>query len=175
MPDDVRPQLTGIEIHDLEPELCLLITPNGGQFPITAPVREFRAWLGRCDGSRTRAELLAGRNPDYAEVLDVLEADGCLRAGRDEEAGRLAATTVLLAGAPELTGPLADLLAPTGYARIEPLTGLDHSFPAAAPAHAMYRRWGRQPIGSLAPGRSELLVLPLHRDRIVAASSLPQP
>lgn len=132
MPSDARPQLTGVEVHDLEPELCLLITPNGGQFSITAPVREFRAWLGRCDGTRTREELLTGMNPDYAEVLDVLEADGCLHAGRDEQAAarRLAATTVLLTGAAELTGPLADVLAPSGYARIEPLTGLDHPFPA---------------------------------------------
>ncbi|MEU0532613.1 YcaO-like family protein [Amycolatopsis tolypomycina] len=131
MPDHIRPQLTGIELHALEPGLCLLSTPNGGQFPITAPVAEVRGWLDRCDGTRTREKLLAGMDPGYAEVLDFLEADACLRADQDAGARRLAATTVLLAGAPELTEPLAGLLAPSGYARIARLTGLDHPFPVA--------------------------------------------
>jgi thiazole/oxazole-forming peptide maturase SagD family component len=45
-------------------------------------------------------------------------------------ARRLTATTVLLAGAPELTAPLAEILAPVGYARVETLTGLDATFAA---------------------------------------------
>ncbi|SFW83922.1 YcaO-like family protein [Amycolatopsis australiensis] len=141
MPDDVRPQLTGVEVHDLEPGLCLLFTPNGGQYSIAAPVAEFRAWLDRIDGTRTRAELLGGMNPDYAEVLDVLEAHGCLRPPRDDDAARrLAATTVLLTGAAELTGPLADILALSGYARVEPLAGAvpDDSVVVAAFAHPAY-------------------------------------
>ncbi|WP_410632304.1 YcaO-like family protein [Amycolatopsis sp. cmx-4-83] len=120
--DDIRLQLTGVELHDLEPELCLLSTPNGGQYSITAPVGEFRAWLSRCDGTRTRAELLAGMSPDHAEVLDVLEADGCLHpATGDDGARRLAATTVLVTGAAELTGPLAEVLGATGYGSVRPL------------------------------------------------------
>lgn len=43
--------------------------------------------------------------------------------------------------------------------RPEPYAALAAS--TAAPAHAMYRRWGWRSVGSLAPGRSELLVLPL--------------
>ena len=66
-----------------------------------------------------------------------------------------------------------DLLDRLLDARPEPFAVLAAS--TAAPAHAMYRRWGWHPVGSLTPGRSELLALPLHRDRIVAASSLPQP
>ncbi|MFJ1759085.1 YcaO-like family protein [Amycolatopsis sp. NPDC088138] len=130
--DDVRLELTGVEVHDLEPALCLLITPNGGQYSITAPTREFRAWIARCDGTRTRTELLAGMNPDYEEVLDVLEADGSLHPVSDG-AGvlRAAETTVLIAGTPELTAPLAQLLAPVGYARVETLSDLDGPFPVA--------------------------------------------
>ncbi|NBH09443.1 hypothetical protein GTY80_40170, partial [Amycolatopsis sp. SID8362] len=129
--DDTRWQLTGVELHDLEPELCLLITPNGGQYSITAPVAGFRAWLARCDGTRTRAELLAGMSPDHAEVLDVLEADGCLHpAIGDDGARRLAATTVLVTGAPELTGPLVEALGASGYGAVHPLAGTD--IPVAA-------------------------------------------
>ncbi|MFJ7214665.1 YcaO-like family protein [Amycolatopsis sp. NPDC098790] len=128
--DDVRLELTGVELHDLEPALCLLITPNGGQYSIAAPTAEFRAWIARCDGTRTRAELLAGMAPEYAEVLDVLEEDGSLRpvtaAGG---ARRAASTTVLIAGTPELTAPLARILAPAGYARVETLSGFDGPFP----------------------------------------------
>jgi len=127
---DVRLELTGVEIHELEPALCLLITPNGGQYPITAPASEARAWIARCDGTRTRADLLAGMNPDYAEVLDVLEADGSLRPATDGAGAlRAAETTVLIAGTPELTAPLAQILAPAGYARVETLSDLDGPFP----------------------------------------------
>ncbi|MGW4525222.1 YcaO-like family protein [Amycolatopsis sp. NPDC004378] len=128
--DDVRPQLTGVEVHDLDPGLCLLITPDGGEYSITAPAAEFRAWLGRIDGTRTRAVLLAGMDPDYAEVLDVLDADGCLSTV-DERAAlrRVASTIVLLAGAAELTGPLAEVLAPYGYARVAPLAGATGDLP----------------------------------------------
>lgn len=129
---DVRLQLTGIEVHDLEPALCLLITPNGGQYSIAAPVPEFREWLRHCDGTRTRADLLTGMGPGYARLVDVLEADGCLHPAWDEGAAtrRIASTTVLLAGATELTTPLEEILAATGYAEVEPLAGLDGAFPA---------------------------------------------
>ncbi|EOD63005.1 hypothetical protein H480_39305, partial [Amycolatopsis vancoresmycina DSM 44592] len=129
--DDVRLELTGIEVHDLEPELCLLVTPNGGQYRITAPTGEFRAWLARCDGTRTRAQLLSGMDPAYAEVLDVLAGDGSLRPAADLDGARNpAATTVLIAGTPELTVPLARILAPAGYARVETLSDIDGPFPA---------------------------------------------
>ncbi|WP_410565282.1 GNAT family N-acetyltransferase [Amycolatopsis sp. cmx-4-61] len=52
-----------------------------------------------------------------------------------------------------------DLLDRLLGARPEPFAVLAASM--AAPAHAMYRRWGWQPVGSLTPGRSELLALPL--------------
>lgn len=126
--DDVRPELTGVEVHDLEPALCLLITPNGGQYPIPVPAAEVRAWIARCDGTRTRAELLAGVNPGYAELLDVLTEDGGLRPATDG-ASRVAATTVLIAGTPELTAPLAQILAPAGYARVQTLSDVDGPFP----------------------------------------------
>ncbi|WP_326950374.1 YcaO-like family protein [Amycolatopsis sp. NBC_01307] len=126
--DDVRPELTGVEVHDLEPALCLLITPNGGQYPIPVPAAEVRAWIARCDGTRTRAELLAGVNPGYAELLDVLTDGGGLRPATDG-ASRVAATTVLIAGTPELTAPLAQILAPAGYARVQTLSDVDGPFP----------------------------------------------
>ncbi|WP_410638822.1 GNAT family N-acetyltransferase [Amycolatopsis sp. lyj-346] len=50
-----------------------------------------------------------------------------------------------------------DLLDRLLATRSEPFAVLAAS--PAAPAHAMYRRWGWQPAGSLTPGRSELLVL----------------
>ncbi|WP_103349247.1 YcaO-like family protein [Amycolatopsis sp. CA-128772] len=130
--DDVRLELTGIEVHDLEPALCLLITPNGGQYRITAPTGEFRAWLARCDGTRTRAQLLSGVDPAYAEVLDVLAEDGSLRPTADRAGARTpASTTVLIAGTPEFTVPLARILAPAGYARVETLSDFDgRPFPA---------------------------------------------
>ncbi|WP_328456168.1 YcaO-like family protein [Amycolatopsis sp. NBC_00438] len=127
--DDVRPELTGVEVHDLEPALCLLITPTG-QYPITGPATEFRAWLARCDGTRTRAELLTGADSRYTDVLDVLATDGCLRPATDgTRARRAAVTTVLIAGTPELTAPLAQILAPAGYARIQTLADFDGPFP----------------------------------------------
>lgn len=61
--DDVALELLDVEIYDLEQNLCFLVTPNGGQFHISAPVSEFRAWAARLDGTRTRAELLAGMPP----------------------------------------------------------------------------------------------------------------
>jgi GNAT superfamily N-acetyltransferase len=52
-----------------------------------------------------------------------------------------------------------DLLDRLLAARSEPFGVLAAS--TAAPAHAMYRRWGWQPVGVLTPGRSELLALSL--------------
>ncbi|WP_181774944.1 YcaO-like family protein [Amycolatopsis pittospori] len=115
--EDVRLRLDGVEITDLEPELCFLVTPNGGQFSITAPTREFRAWARRCDGTRTRAELLAGMSPDYAEVVEILEADGCL--AQDDEVDQIPTTTILLTGSPALTERLAETLAVSGFASVE--------------------------------------------------------
>lgn len=107
--DDTALEIVDVEVYDLEQDLCFLGTPNGGQFYISAPTSEFRAWLARCDGTRSRSELLAGMASEYAEVVDVLQHDGCLRpAGATldaERAARVARTTVLLAGAPELTAP----------------------------------------------------------------------
>ncbi|MFD5421610.1 YcaO-like family protein [Streptomyces sp. NPDC127069] len=131
--DDVALELLDVEIYDLEQNLCFLVTPNGGQFHISAPVSEFRAWTARLDGTRTRTELLAGMPPEYAEVIDVLWHDGCLRPSRAaleaEGAARIARTTVLLTGAPELTGPITHALATTGYAHVGPapedLSGVD--------------------------------------------------
>ncbi|RSN64945.1 hypothetical protein DMH01_00615 [Amycolatopsis sp. WAC 04182] len=117
--EEVRPRLDGIEITDLEPELCFLVTPNGGQFHLAVPAREFRAWASRCDGTRTRAELLAGMAPDYEEMLEILEADGCLRPGPDTGTDDVAATSILLTGSPSLIEPLAEILAGSGYASVE--------------------------------------------------------
>ncbi|MFE6611174.1 YcaO-like family protein [Amycolatopsis sp. NPDC057786] len=117
--EEIRPRLDGIEITDLEPELCFLVTPNGGQFYVAAPTREFRVWASRCDGTRTRAELLAGMAPDYEEMMDILEADGCLRHDRDTGADDVATTSVLLTGSPALIEPLAEILDGTGYASVE--------------------------------------------------------
>nr|WP_247198908.1 hypothetical protein [Streptomyces sp. LBUM 1477] len=63
-----------VEIYDIERDLCFLVTVNGGQFYISAPPSEFRSWAARCDGTRTRSELLSGMAPEYAEVVDVLRA-----------------------------------------------------------------------------------------------------
>ncbi|MFI5585501.1 YcaO-like family protein [Amycolatopsis sp. NPDC051758] len=126
--DDVRLRITGAEVHDLEPRRCLLITPNGREVPVPAPAGEVRDWLRRCDGTRTRTELLSWMDPGYADVLDILAADGPARPAPDTGSPRLAATTVLLAGPAELTTPLADILAPAGYARVEVLTTLDRTF-----------------------------------------------
>ncbi len=122
--EDTAWELLDTEVYDLGQDMCFLATPNGGQFYISAPPEEFRAWLARCDGTRTRTELLAGMSPDYAEVVDVLRDDGCLSpagAARDaDRAARIARTTVLLTGAPELTNPLAHALATTGYRHVGP-------------------------------------------------------
>jgi ribosomal protein S12 methylthiotransferase accessory factor len=118
MPADDALELVDVEMYDLDADLCFLVTPNGGQFYISAPTPEFREWAARCDGTRTRAELLAGMAPDYAEVVDVLRLDGCLRPAR-AAVDVVARTTVLLTGSPELTAPLAHALGATGYAAVE--------------------------------------------------------
>ncbi|MEF2530082.1 hypothetical protein [Streptomyces sp. CS62] len=53
--EDTAWELVDAEVYDLERDMCFLVTPNGGQFYISAPPDEFRAWLARCDGTRTRA------------------------------------------------------------------------------------------------------------------------
>lgn len=130
---DTTWELVGLEIHDLDREVCFLATPNGGRFYFAALHAEFRAWAARCDGTRTRAELLAGMAPKYAEVVDVLVRYGCLRPpepGRDvRRTARIAATTVLTICPPALHPALSDALAAAGYAAVEPapedLTGVD--------------------------------------------------
>ncbi len=118
--EDVRLRLDGAEITDLEPELCFLVTPNGGQFYISAPTKEFRDWASRCDGTRTLEQLLSGMNPDYAEMVEILRADGCLRAVEDEPTTpKVPETTVLLTGSAALTGQLEGILAEAGYASVE--------------------------------------------------------
>ncbi|SFW83931.1 GNAT family N-acetyltransferase [Amycolatopsis australiensis] len=52
-----------------------------------------------------------------------------------------------------------DLLDRLLHERTEPFAVLAAS--TAAPAHAMYRRWGWEPVGALTPGTSELLARPL--------------
>jgi GNAT superfamily N-acetyltransferase len=52
-----------------------------------------------------------------------------------------------------------DLLDRLLDARTEPYAVL--AAVTVAPAHAIYRRWGWEPVGSFIPGRSELLALPL--------------
>ena len=37
-------ELVDVEMYDLDADLCFLVTPNGGQFYISAPTPEFRAW-----------------------------------------------------------------------------------------------------------------------------------
>jgi ribosomal protein S12 methylthiotransferase accessory factor len=122
--DGVTMTLADVEIYDIARNLCFLVTPNGGEFYISAPGQEFRAWAARCDGTRTRAEVLAGMAPEYAEVVDVLRRDGCLRPARPtestERAARLARTTVLITGSLLLTAPLTHVLSTTGYASVEP-------------------------------------------------------
>lgn len=169
--DDVTLELVDVELYDLDHDLCFLVTPNGGQFYITAPAPEFRAWTARCDGTRTRAELLAGMAPDYAEVVDVLRLDGCMRPHADngaERAARLARTTVLTTGSPELAGPLAHALGTAGYARVAPAPEDLPADPAgdtvlvAAFGHPAYRELTR--IDELCAERG-LRWLPLRRER----------
>ncbi|MEU0007629.1 YcaO-like family protein [Streptomyces sp. NPDC006314] len=170
--DDATLELDGVEIYDLEPNLCFLVTPNGGQFHISAPTPEFRAWAARCDGTRTRAELLAGMAPEYADVVDVLQHDGCLRPARAtqdaERAARLARTTVLVTGSPMLTAPVVHALSTTGYARVEPapenLADADgrDTVLVAAFAHPAYTELTR--IDELCAGLG-LRWLPLRRER----------
>ena len=170
--DDVTLELVDVELYDLDPNLCFLVTPNGGQFYITAPTREFRAWAARCDGTRTRAELLNGMDPDYAEVVDILRHDGCLRPANaergTERAARLASTTVLTTCSPELTAPLAHALSTAGYARVEQapedLSGLDvrDTVLVAAFAHPAYAELLR--IDELC-AKLGLRWLPLRRER----------
>ncbi len=167
--DDATLELVDVELYDLDPDLCFLVTPNGGQFYIAAPTHEFRAWTARCDGTRTRAELLVGMAPDYTEVVDVLRHDGCMRpprAGNGTE--RTARTTVLTTGSPELTAPLAHALSATGYARVEPapddLSGVDvrDTVLVAAFAHPAYAELSD--IDELCT-RLGLRWLPLRRER----------
>ncbi|MEU3137721.1 hypothetical protein ABZ691_33815 [Streptomyces sp. NPDC006854] len=102
--DGVTLRLVDVEIYGIERDLCFLATANGGQFYVSAPTSDFRAWVARCGGTRTRSELLSGMAPECAEVVDVLLRDGCLRparaAGDAGRAARLARTAVLLTGAP---------------------------------------------------------------------------
>jgi ribosomal protein S12 methylthiotransferase accessory factor len=63
--DGVTLRLVDVEIYDIEQDLCFLATANGGQFYISAPTSEFRAWAARCDGTRTRSELLSEMAPEY--------------------------------------------------------------------------------------------------------------
>ncbi|MFD4939072.1 YcaO-like family protein [Streptomyces virginiae] len=170
--DDEMLELLDVEIYDLEQNLCFLVTPNGGQFYISAPTPEFRDWAARCDGTRTRAELLAAMSPDYAEVIDVLRHDGCLRPARPaldaERAARPARTTVLLTGSPELTTPIAHALATTGYAHVGPapedLSGVDvrDTVLVAAFVHPAHTELAR--IDGLCAGLG-LRWLPLRRER----------
>jgi ribosomal protein S12 methylthiotransferase accessory factor len=170
--DDVTLRLVDVEIYDIEPNLCFLVTPDGGQFYISAPIPEFRAWAARCDGTRTRAELLSEMAPEYAEVVDVLRHDGCLRPARAAEdaegTARSARTTVLLTGSPGFTAALAHALGPTGYARVEPapedLTGVDarDTVLVAAFAHPAYAELAR--IDEACAGLG-LRWLPLRRER----------
>ncbi|WP_330301305.1 YcaO-like family protein [Streptomyces sp. NBC_00503] len=122
-------ELVDVEIYDIEQDTCFLVTPNGGEFYISAPTSEFRAWAARCDGTRTRAELLTGMPTDYAEVVDVLRHDGCLRpapaANSGARAALLARTTVLTTGSPALMGPLRHALSTTGYAAVTPAPDLE--------------------------------------------------
>ncbi|MCL6296852.1 YcaO-like family protein [Streptomyces kronopolitis] len=170
--DNAALELVDVEIYDIEQDLCFLVTPNGGQFYISAPTSEFRAWADRCDGTRTRAELLIRMAPEYAEVVDVLQHDGCLRPARAahdaERAARVARTTVLLTGLPELTAPIAHALSTTGYARVGPapedLSGVDvrDTVLVAAFAHPAYTELAR--IDDLCSGLG-LRWLPLRRER----------
>lgn len=170
--DDVTLELADVEIYDLERDLCFLVTPNGGEFYVSAPSPEFRAWAALCDGTRTRAELLAGVAPEYSEVVDVLQHDGCLRPARategTERAARLARTTVLITGSPALTAPLAHVLSTTGYACVgaapEDLSGVDvrDTVLVAVFAHTAYAELAR--IDELCAGIG-LRWLPLRRER----------
>lgn len=170
--DDTALEIVDVEIYDLEQDLCFLATPNGGQFYISAPTSEFRAWLARCDGTRSRSELLEGMTSEYAEVVDVLRQDGCLRpAGggvEAERAARVARTTVLITGAPELTAPLAHALSTTGYAHVGPapedLSVIDvrDTVLVAAFSYSAHRELSR--IDELC-ARSGLRWLPLRHER----------
>ncbi|MDX2685439.1 YcaO-like family protein [Streptomyces scabiei] len=170
--DGVTLRLVDVEIYDIERDLCFLVTANGGQFYISAPPSEFRSWAARCDGTRTRSELLSGMAPEYAEVVDILLHDGSLRPARATEdadrAAGLARTTVLLTGVPELTAPIAHALEPVGYARVEPapgdLTGVDtrDTVLVAAFAHPAHKELAR--LDELCAGLG-LRWLPLRRER----------
>lgn len=172
--DGTTLEIVDVEIYDLAQDMCFLVTPNGGQFYISAPGPEFRAWAARCDGTVTRSELLAGMAPEYAEVVDVLQGDGCLRPARPteeaERAARTARTRVLLTGSPMLTGSLTDALSTTGYACVEPapedLSALDghghDTVLVAAFAHPAYSELAR--IDAVC-ARIGLRWLPLRRER----------
>ncbi|MFH8409831.1 YcaO-like family protein [Streptomyces sp. NPDC018019] len=110
--------------------------------------------------------------PEYAEVVEVLRQDGCLRtapATEDaERAARLARTTVLLTGSPELIAPITHALGPTGYASVEraprDLVGVDARDTVlvaafAYPAHAELAR-----LDELCGGLG-VRWLPLRRER----------
>jgi ribosomal protein S12 methylthiotransferase accessory factor len=162
-------ELVEVEIHHLDRDLSLLITPDGGQLHVKAPVAELRAWVARCDGTRTRAQLLAGMSPDYLEVVDVLDRAGCLRPPRTVDgSGQAARTTVLVTGAPQLTGLLAHALGTAGYARVarapECLEGADvrDTVLVAAYTHPAYAELTR--VDDLC-ARLGLRWLPLRRER----------
>ncbi|MCY0954278.1 YcaO-like family protein [Streptomyces sp. H27-S2] len=165
-------ELADVEIYDIERDLCFLATPNGGEFYISAPTPEFRAWAARCDGTRTRTELLAGMPPEYAEVVDVLRHDGCLRpapaTNGAARAARLARTRVLTTGSPALTAPLRHALSTTGYASVAPapedLSEVDarDTVLVAAFDHPAYAELTR--IDELCAGLG-LRWLPLRRER----------
>ncbi|KJY39481.1 hypothetical protein VR46_28845, partial [Streptomyces sp. NRRL S-444] len=109
---------------------------------------------------------------EYAEVVDVLQHDGCLRpAGAaldSERAARVAGTTVLITGAPELTAPLVHALSTTGYAHVGPapedlsVVDVRDTVLVAAFSHPAHRELSR--IDELC-ARSGLRWLPLRHER----------
>ncbi|QSB16813.1 YcaO-like family protein [Natronosporangium hydrolyticum] len=112
------PRLAYAEVRRFGPDQSLVVAPDGTMFEVAAPVAVLGGLLDRCDGA-TSLTALAAETPDpagYREVIDQLRDAGCLldphqpdeqvhwtRFGGDPaDLGRVARTTLVLLGDPEL-------------------------------------------------------------------------
>ena len=80
------PYAAHIDIRPMGEDRCLLIMANGEMFELDAPAAMMVSLLGRCNGQNPVDQILDGfdRKDDLREVLEVLEAEGCITRGLPE-------------------------------------------------------------------------------------------
>ena len=74
------PYYNGADLRPLREQETLLIAPDGQMFEIAAPPQIIGQFLSRCDGSRSREDLLQEMDDpdDWAEVFDLMMECQCL-------------------------------------------------------------------------------------------------